>query len=387
MAKKTLQSGFQLPGIAPNILLQDIEQTAPFIFKGEVNTTGKRRAYLDKIRFYKKNLKQLKFLGPYEYFNLCLSAHWSTAGTFVPTDVDHQIRYKLWQHPKLEKYREQMVTLTLEALNWDFSEVTCRSLLNSDEKLTLSTHEGTWFSVAIGAYCAVKREGKKALADELAHKITAEINREIQIAHHLKEKQNHIDFITAAPLLAHNFGDLDRVMVMWDMHEKDHFCKSIYRLGHEINSQYSSILVYAGQINKVFTATENHRHMALRKPKCLRRSKKFLIHVGPFLEKWGEEIGRSDQLSMEEKAQVITALFMGSQREKTAVGYARALRGILNHYPDKLNEFEQFLPFDLLKDLEHSSFYQLAKKETENFNADYINELERFVCPKTRLSF
>ena len=86
MAKnKQLKSGFVLPGIAPNILLKHVESTAPFLFQGELDTTGELRAYQDKLRFYKKNLKALNHINLTEYFYICMAAHWSTAGTFVPT--------------------------------------------------------------------------------------------------------------------------------------------------------------------------------------------------------------------------------------------------------------------------------------------------------------
>ena len=46
MAKKKLQSGFQLNGIAPNLLLKEIEKTAPFLFQGEIKTDTDKTAYL-----------------------------------------------------------------------------------------------------------------------------------------------------------------------------------------------------------------------------------------------------------------------------------------------------------------------------------------------------
>ena len=54
MAKKQLKSGLTLIGIAPNILLKNVENTAPFLFKGSLDTNGPERAYLAKLIFYKK---------------------------------------------------------------------------------------------------------------------------------------------------------------------------------------------------------------------------------------------------------------------------------------------------------------------------------------------
>ena len=59
MAKKVLRSDLELSGIAPNLLLKDVENTAPFLFKGAINLEGKDRAYLAKLVFYKKNSPNL----------------------------------------------------------------------------------------------------------------------------------------------------------------------------------------------------------------------------------------------------------------------------------------------------------------------------------------
>ncbi len=378
MAKKKLISGFELDGIAPNLLLKQVENTAPFLFKGELNTEGKQRAYLAKLKFYKKNLKQLNHINLTEYFHICLCAHWTTAGTFVPTDVDNQIRQKLWLHKSIQKNIHKMTQLTLEAWQWDYSQVTNRKSYNKKKQQVLATHEGTWLSVAIGAYCALKKYQMNDLAQEVAETILAEIKKEEDLLLHLRETKDHLNFIRTAPLMAHNFGDLDRVMVAWDMHEKDHFCQKIYRLGHKLNPDYSPILVYTGKVNKKFTAQENHRHMSLRTPKCLRKSADFLVPVGPFMDEWGGTLGASQKLNLIEKAEIIVALFEGFKRQKQAKGYARALGALLKTFETGLEEFEAFLAFDVYQDLKKSSFYQAALIPREEFEQEYIDSLNQF---------
>ena len=66
--KKKLQSGFELGGIAPNILLKHVESTAPFLFEGELDSSGDKREYLEKLIYYKKNLKALGHINLSEYF-------------------------------------------------------------------------------------------------------------------------------------------------------------------------------------------------------------------------------------------------------------------------------------------------------------------------------
>ena len=165
-------------GIAPNILLKHVENTAPFLFEGEIDTSVKGRAYLEKLRFYKKNLKQLNNINLAEYFHICLCAHWTTAGTFVPTDVDNQIRESLWKHGSIGKYIDIMAKTTIASWKWDYSPVTNRKSFNRNNEEVMSTHEGTWLSVAIGAYCALEKNKKTELASEMAEVILAEIKKE-----------------------------------------------------------------------------------------------------------------------------------------------------------------------------------------------------------------
>ena len=203
----------------------------------------------------------------------------------------------------------------------------------------------------------------------------------------LKEQQKHIAFIEAAPLVAHNLGDLDRVMVQWNMHETDPFCQKYFKLGSVPREDDSKIFVYSGHINKKFTAVENHRHLSMRKAKCIRKSKDFLISVGPFMDDWGGAMGKSSKLSMEEKAEIITALFDGHKRQKNSFGYARAFGSMINVIDGGFKELENYLPFDLAIEIKNSPFMQIAKRTKEEFELEYINNLQEFICPITKFKF
>jgi len=251
----------------------------------------------------------------------------------------------------------------------------------------MSTHEGTWLSVAIGAYCALINQDMKSLADEVADVILAEIDKEQDIMTQLREDRDHINFIRSAPLMAHNFGDLDRVMVQWQMNEEDPFCKKIFKLGHQLNEAYSPILVYAGKVNKEFTSKENHRHMSMRQPKCLRKSYKFLIPVGPFMDQWGHDIGSSDLLTIEEKAEIVTAFYEGYKRQEEAFGYCRAHGALIRSLDGGMDELSQHLPFDLVSEMNNSEFTKLANVSQEEFENQYVEKLNNFVCPVTKLKF
>jgi hypothetical protein len=386
MAKK-LPSGLKLMGISPNILIKNVENTAPFLFQGEIDTSGPNRAYLAKLVFYKKNLKALAHIDLTEYFNLCLAAHWTTAGTFVPTDVDNQIREGLWRHETVGAHIQKMAKLTIESWQWDYEQVTNRKSYNPSRGQVMSTHEGTWLSVAIGAYNALMKNKQPALAKDVADVILAEIEKEEKLLIELREKRDHINFLRSTALMAHNFGDFDRVIDQWQMNTDDPFHQRFYKLGHKLNESYSPILVYAGQVNKAFLVLENHRHMSMRQPRALRKSHKFLIPVGPFMDDWGKALGGSDLLSMEEKVEIMAAFHEGYTRQDHAFGYIRAYRGLVDALPQGLESLERVIPFDFYQTLKKSKFATHAEQSREEFEVMFKGKLDEFVCPVTNMKF
>ncbi len=387
MAKKVLRSNLELSGIAPNLLLKDVEITAPFLFKGELNLEGKDREYLFKLVQYKKNLNSLKYINLSEYFYLCMAAHWATAGTFVPTNVDNQIREGLWKHKEISTHIDKMARITIDSWLWNYEEVTNRKSFNPSNGQVLSTHEGTWLSVAIGAYNALCKNKKNELAQEMSQVILAEIEKEEKLLLELREKRDHINFLRTTALMAHNFGDLDRVMDQWEMPAEDPFRQRIYKLGHQLNKHYSPILVFAGQVNKAFLSVENHRHMSMRQAKCLRRSHKFLIPVGPFMDTWGKNLGESKDLTLSEKGEIVTFLFEGYKRQDLASGYARAFKGLISALPHGLETLVQDIAFDVVTEIRKSHFYKIAQMSEEEFLETYKKNLEDFKCPLSGISF
>jgi hypothetical protein len=387
MAKKVLRSELELSGIAPNLLLKDVENTAPFLFKGELNLEGKNRAYLAKLYFYKKNLNALKHINLTEYFYICMAAHWTTAGTFVPTNVDNQIREGLWKHKDILGHIEKMARITIDSWDWDYQQVTNRKSYNPANGQVMSTHEGTWLSVAIGAYNALVKHKKTELAQEVADVILSEITKEEKLLIELRENRDHINFLRSTALMAHNFGDLDRVIDQWEMDSEDPFRKRIYKLGHELNENYSPILTYAGQVNKKFLSVENHRHMSMRQARCLRRSHHFLIPVGPFMDTWGEVLGKTNDLTLQEKGEIVAALFEGYKRQNQAFGYARAYGGLIKSLPDGLHTLERDIAFDVVAEIKKSPFSKIAELPKDEFENNFKLNLESFECPVTGIKF
>ncbi len=378
MAKKQLRSGLVLNGIAPNILLKHVENTAPFLFKGELDTKGPKKAYLAKLVFYKKNHALLKKIDLSEYFHVCMSAHWSTAGTFVPTDVDNQIRKGLWNHKDIDTHIKKMAKITIDSWTWDYTQVTNRKSFNPIRNQVMSTHEGTWLSVAIGAYCALVQNKKMELAQDVADVILAEIEKEENLLLELREKRDHVNYLRSCALMAHNFGDLDRVIDQWQMSDDDLFKQRIYKLGQQLNPQYSPILYFSGLVNKEFLSVENHRHMSLRQPKCLRNSHRYLVPVGPFMDEWGIILGKDKKLTLAEKAEIITAFFEGYTRQDQALGYVRAFKGMVESLDDGLNSLEEFLPFDVFQEIKKSAFFESAQIPKDEFEQALSKRLDKF---------
>jgi hypothetical protein len=167
----------------------------------------------------------------------------------------------------------------------------------------------------------------------------------------------------------------------------DPFRLRIYKLGHQPNENYSPILAYAGQVNKAFLSVENHRHMSMRQAKCLRRSHKFLIPVGPFMDQWGKTLGEAKDLSPDEKGEIVVALFEGWKRQDLARGYCRAYGSMMRTFPNGIGDLEASLPFDVVQEIRKSKFQEISDIPQQEFESLMAKELEEFTCPVTGMKF
>jgi hypothetical protein len=270
-------------------------------------------------------------LSHFEYFRLCLSSHFLTCATPVPTDVDNQIRLKLWPKGLPLESALAMAGLVLESRRWDFSRVSERCVS------TLSGHLGEWFTVASGAYCALgqyaapeAREARQRLFDEIAD----EVRHHSDVFGALWKAGEGVACLKASATIAHNFGDLDRVMDMWELGVADPLRLEFYQLGVRPfdangNLRYLGRLWAAGELYKSnidgsALALENHRHFALRKPRALRRKREFLIPLGPFFDDWGRRVAAGIE-SETDRDEVVEALRQGLRKMPKTFGYARAL--------------------------------------------------------------
>lgn len=293
-------------------------------------------------------------LSHFEYFRLCLSSHYLTVATPVPTDVDNQIRQKLWPKQLPFEIALEMADLVIKSHGYDFVRVTGRYAYGAKgtpwEKEVVHGHLGEWFTVACGSYCALKQykdPSAEAKRKELYEEISQEVNRHSEVFGSLWRSQDGLGALKASAALAHNFGDLDRVMDMWELSVDDPLRLNFYKLGvtpFDSNKKlrYLGRLWTAGELYKSVIdgssiALENHRHYALRKTKCLRRSPAFMISTGPFFDDWGMVVAKGlahpDGSPTEETVEVVEMLKHAWDRQPKTLGYGRALRSFFELHP------------------------------------------------------
>lgn len=361
----------ELRGVTPAILLEQVRVTLPFLF-GEpvVPETPYTATLLATDRLLR--LQPDYDLSHARYFRLCVSAHWATVASFVPTDVDNQIRFRLW-HPALDtSVILEMKDTVIESAHWTIRPLSTKWVACPDTCRTLSGHDGEWFSIAVGCYGALRNRAP-AEAAEIRDLILAEMEREAKLLERLAQKGDGISMLLAAGAIAHNLGDLDRVVDMWHLPETDELKRAAYKAGHEGEGW----LVIAGKLNKLFMADENPRHFSLRGPKCLRRSPDLLLPACPFLDEWGGIVGKHPALADEERAEVAEALIDGwewlANKRKAAgpVGYARALAGIADKFPGGFSALCDFLPARVAKRLRTGTLRTQCAVERERFEEQW----------------
>ena len=101
-----------------------------------------------------------------DYFALCLAAHFASAATFVPTDVDTKIRRALWQEAIGTDELPRMRALALGMAEWDPAPVSARVVRGADGA-AVSGHDGERLAVLAGGLVAANAAGDPRGAAEL----------------------------------------------------------------------------------------------------------------------------------------------------------------------------------------------------------------------------
>lgn len=345
--------------ITPSILLDQVRNTAPFIFDGPAPLQG----YLRLLRDHDG-----RALSAPQYYEFCLAAHWATAGTFVPTDVDNAIRWRLWQDAAPDLIAAY-ADLVLEARDWDYAPVTARAI-TAPNGAALSTHEGTWFSVAVGAYAATH-------AARVLDAMEREAERERAIFASIVEAGDGVAILKASALIAHNFGDLDRVADQWELPADDPLKLAFYDAAKPGSPLFGGLLGWAGELNQRYLSAENHRHYPLRVARALRKTADLLIPIGPFFDDWGKTVARHPVLSREDVAEVVRALLDGWTRLHGPAGYARALSGILEHFAGGRSALGKLLPGADRRMLESGPLKAAMDVPRARFEAQWANRVRQ----------
>ena len=359
-------------GIANSVLVEQVRNTAAWlwetpqaaplvaIFDAAVDEPGDRA----ELRA-RSEPDALASAADVRTLRLRLAAHYATVATFVPTDVDAHIRHHHWM-----AIDDAGVFAAARACS-DEAAARDPTLVSARVTEGVSGHDGEWFSVRAGALGRALLLGWADEATALAALIDAELDREERLlAAAVARGAPARTTLALATALAHNLGDLSRVVDAWPKPLADHDYRARYsRLGHADGPCRRPAFVLAGELNKEIMALENHRFLALRKPRALRRSRELLLPVGPWFDDWGELIGRSALLDDGDRAEVVSALIelhLSSPRQQ---GCLRALTGIHRTTRGGLASYVAELPARVRKEALRGRIRDALDVSHEHFEA------------------
>jgi hypothetical protein len=346
--------------IAPRVLFEQVKNTAGWVLDGPVRPETSFRAALADApsveRAYESDDASLP------YFRALLAAHFCTVATFVPTDVDARIRHHVFAEMDAETLAAACDVVD-EAARWDVHLVSARVVRD------VSGHQGEWFSVRAGALGRALSIGAGDLATRLEATIDDELAREHAVLVDLA-KGDPLGLLRIATTVAHNLGDLSRVVDAWPNQPTHAALRAKYtRLGHDKSERFGDAFVRAGVLNKAVMADENHRFLALRKPRGLRRSRDLLLPIGPFFDDWGKTIAKSPSLDERDRAEIVTALLELHESRPEQRGCLRALAAIQENTSRGLSAFEHLLPARTRKLVQSGPLRDALKTPREVFEA------------------
>lgn len=309
-------------GIAPSLLLEQVRATAPWAFGQSP------RLPAEDVLATAPDVERTWLAGDggAGYFALLLAAHFTTVGTFCPTDVDARIREHAWRGLSGDRLAAAVARVE-EVASWPVAPVTARHVVVDGE--VLSGHQGEWFSVLAGALGRALALGDTAVVERVRAWIEAELAREAALVARARKHGTPQELLAVVTTVAHNLGDLSRVVDTWAPEHADSALGARYRrLGHDDGARFDGAFVYAGELNKKLMALENHRFLPLRKPAALRRERAFLLPFGPYFHDWGKLVGSTKLLDDHERAEILHALVRVHELRVQERGCLRAIAGI-----------------------------------------------------------
>lgn len=296
-----------------------------------------------------------------DYLRLLLSAHFLTVATFCPTDVDARIRHHVWAEMEDPEELARAVDIVDEIAGldprWVSARVVTDGAAEAPRDKTFSGHDGEWFSVRAGALGQALALGAPAagVAARLEAAIEDELAREAAAFEARLASGEMVETLSLATILAHNVGDLSRVVEAWPKSQLAANAGAIEvqrrytRLGHEPDrTRYKGLFYVAGAINKSVMAIENHRFLALREARILRSARDLLLPIGPFFYEWGKHVARALETE-KQRAEVLAALVETHLSRKEQQGCLRAIAGLAEGNVGKWDDVIACMPARLRK--------------------------------------
>lgn len=355
-------------GIAPSLLAAQVASTAAWALAGE---GAWRDALREAASLEASPGPGADLTARLRYLRTLLAAHFTTVATIVPTDVDSHIRFHFWWGLEDIDALRAAIAVVDETDDWDPRTVSGRTLSLENGSL-LSGHDGEWLAVRAGALGRALALGDVSSANALTERIDAEVARESAAYSAVRDAPGReLDALRIATLIAHNLGDLSRVVAAWPAGVRDgaELRGRLTRLGHDP----ASLTGEAGRVNKAVMADENHRYLPLRAARPLRRGLELVIPFGPFFDPWGATLARSALLDDRDRAAVLAVLLDAHEASPALLAYLRALAGLHQVRGGLERLAREHLPARAKKQLSLGSIRDALRASPEAVEARLVN--------------
>jgi hypothetical protein len=364
-------------GVLPSLLLQQVRNTADWAFAENAATDWIRALEAAPALDADYTTPEARPA----WLRILLSAHQCTVGTFVPTDVDSQIRHHVFTACRTPEALRALAPVVALVDGWDPRPVSARTVALDGNDGVLSGHAGEWLSVQAGALGRALALRCDDVVDAQVEAIEAELAREARAVLSSTGTKSGGEVRAACIIVtvAHNLGDLSRVVEAWPegTPRAEEFRARYVRLGHENPRRYDGAFVLAGEVSKAVMAVESHRYLPLRLPRALRTGRALLLPFPPFLDAWGTRLARA--LDADGVSSVVEALLEGHAQYPRQVAWARALRGLDEALPGGLDRVLPSVPARLRKLATSGAVKELLSVPPDRFEARFAKSLRAAV--------